>query len=227
MSGFLNNEEIRPTGTSLVDGWHWRVGLQDARITSQIIVAVEGAKLDQPEELDALGLSSPARAQRIRAALLDPQAASRRDPHAGRRFAGWDACRSGHRQRRRVPLSVSVRPMAPGFLDRQASCSASGVRPWCQGASGALSRAQPGRLHVHRTGVPSADVGDPGEPDSADLLVSWLSDPGRGTQRPRRGWTAMRRRTSPAGGWDSSAAEALGAEAGGQSVAFQAETQPS
>jgi len=39
-------------------------------------VAVEGAKLDQPEELDALGLSSPARAQRIRAALLDPQAAS-------------------------------------------------------------------------------------------------------------------------------------------------------
>jgi hypothetical protein len=76
MEGFLNEEEIRLTSASLVDGWHWRVGLQDAKMTSQIIVTIEGTTLDQPGDLDALGLSSPTRAQRIRAALLNPKAVS-------------------------------------------------------------------------------------------------------------------------------------------------------
>jgi hypothetical protein len=76
MSGLLNEEEVRLTGTGLVDGWHWRVGLQDAKMTSQIIVNVEEVALDQPEELGALGLSSPTRAQRIRVALLTPKAVS-------------------------------------------------------------------------------------------------------------------------------------------------------
>jgi hypothetical protein len=77
MGGFLNGEEVGLTSTSLVDGWHWRVGLQDAKMKhGQIAVIVEGAMLDQPEALNALGLSSPTKAQRIRAALPDPQAAS-------------------------------------------------------------------------------------------------------------------------------------------------------
>jgi hypothetical protein len=74
MEGFLNEEEVRLTGMSLVDGWHWRVGLQDAKMTSQIIVLIEEPKLGQPEEMEALGLGSPTRAQRIRAALLNPRA---------------------------------------------------------------------------------------------------------------------------------------------------------
>jgi len=77
MGGFLNEEEVSLTGTSLVDGWHWRVGLQDVKMKpGQIAVITEEATLDQPEDLNALGLSSPTRAQRIRAALLDPQAVS-------------------------------------------------------------------------------------------------------------------------------------------------------
>jgi hypothetical protein len=77
MGGFLNKEEVSLTGTSLVDGWHWRVGLQDAKMKpGQIVVTVNEVMLDQPEDLNALGLSSPTRAQRIRAALLDPQEVS-------------------------------------------------------------------------------------------------------------------------------------------------------
>jgi hypothetical protein len=75
MGGFLSEREVSLIGTSLVDGWHWRVGLQDAKMTSQIIVVIEGPKLGQPEEMEALGLGSPTRAQRIRAALLNPRAA--------------------------------------------------------------------------------------------------------------------------------------------------------
>jgi hypothetical protein len=77
MGGFLNEEEVSLTGTSLVDGWHWRVGLQDAKMKpNQIAVIVEEVTLDQPGDLDALDLSSPTQAQRIRAVLLDPQAVS-------------------------------------------------------------------------------------------------------------------------------------------------------
>jgi hypothetical protein len=77
MGEFLNEEEVSLTGTSLVDGWHWRVGLQDAKMKSdQIATIVEEVTLGQSEVLDALELSSPARAQRIRAVLLDPQAVS-------------------------------------------------------------------------------------------------------------------------------------------------------
>jgi hypothetical protein len=77
MREFLNEQEVSLTGTSLVDGWHWRVGLQDAKMKpGQIVVTVNEVMLDQPEDLNALGLSSPTRAQRIRAALLDPQEVS-------------------------------------------------------------------------------------------------------------------------------------------------------
>ncbi len=77
MGEFLNEREVSLTGANLVDGWHWRVGLQNAKMRpDQIAVIVEEATLDQPEVLGALGLGSPARAQRIRAALLDPQAVS-------------------------------------------------------------------------------------------------------------------------------------------------------
>jgi hypothetical protein len=75
--GFLNEGEVSLTSTSLVDGWHWMVDLQDAKMKSgQIVVTANEVTLDQPEDLNALGLSSPTRAQRIRAALLDPQAVS-------------------------------------------------------------------------------------------------------------------------------------------------------
>jgi hypothetical protein len=62
MGGFLNEEEVRLTGTSLVDGWHWRVGLQDAKMKpGQIVVTVDEVTLDQPGDLDALGLSEEIR----------------------------------------------------------------------------------------------------------------------------------------------------------------------
>jgi hypothetical protein len=77
MSEFLYEEEIKLAIACLVDGWHWRVGLQNAKMRpGQITVLVEEVTLDQPDDLYELGLSSPARAQRIRAALLDPQAVS-------------------------------------------------------------------------------------------------------------------------------------------------------
>ena len=77
MGEFLNEREISLTGENLVEGWRWRVGLQYEKMKpGQIAVIVEEATLDQPEDLSALGLSSPTKAQRIRAALLDPQAVS-------------------------------------------------------------------------------------------------------------------------------------------------------
>ena len=75
MGEFLNEREISLTGENLVEGWRWRVGLQYEKMKpGQIAVIVEEATLDQPEDLSALGLSLPTRAQRIRAVLLDPQA---------------------------------------------------------------------------------------------------------------------------------------------------------
>jgi hypothetical protein len=32
MGGFLGERETSLVGTSLVDGWHWRIGLQDAKM---------------------------------------------------------------------------------------------------------------------------------------------------------------------------------------------------
>jgi hypothetical protein len=75
MQEFLDEQQVARVGESLVDGWHWRVGLQNAKMKpDQIAVIVEEATLGQPDDLSALGLSSPTRAQRIRAVLLDPQA---------------------------------------------------------------------------------------------------------------------------------------------------------
>lgn len=77
MEGFLNKEEVSWTGANLVEGWYWRVGLQYLKTKpGQIVVTVNEVTLYQPEDLNALGLSSPARAQRIRAALLDPREVS-------------------------------------------------------------------------------------------------------------------------------------------------------
>jgi hypothetical protein len=77
MEEFLNERQVNLTGANLVDGWYWRVGLQNAKMKpGQITVIVEEATLDQPGDLSALGLGSPTRAQRIRAVLLNPQAVS-------------------------------------------------------------------------------------------------------------------------------------------------------
>jgi len=75
MREFLDEQQVARVGESLVDGWRWRVGLQNAKMKpDQIAVIVEEATLGQPDDLSALELSSPTRAQRIRAVLLDPQA---------------------------------------------------------------------------------------------------------------------------------------------------------
>jgi hypothetical protein len=77
MGGLLSKREVSLIGKSLVDGWHWRVGLQDARMEPhQIYVIEEEATLDQRDDLNALGLSSPTPAQRIRMGLLNPMGVS-------------------------------------------------------------------------------------------------------------------------------------------------------
>jgi hypothetical protein len=71
---FLSEREAGLAGTSLIDGWHWRVGLQDAKMDpGRLVVTVEEVRLDPSVNLIPLDLQS-AQAQRIRAALLDPSA---------------------------------------------------------------------------------------------------------------------------------------------------------
>jgi hypothetical protein len=77
VESILSKREIEQICKALIDGWPLRVGLSPSCFPPfQFAVKVEEVTLDPQEDLGMLELSSPVRAQRIRATLLDHRAMS-------------------------------------------------------------------------------------------------------------------------------------------------------